>query len=71
MAGVAIDTVEDMKTLFSGIPLEKMSVSMTMNGAVIPTMAMFIVAAEEQVGTHTLVLFCHSKEVLCLPSICL
>ena len=50
MAGVAIDSVEDMKTLFSGIPLEKMSVSMTMNGAVIPTMAMFIVAAEEQVG---------------------
>ncbi|XP_042220504.1 methylmalonyl-CoA mutase, mitochondrial-like [Homarus americanus] len=48
MAGVAIDTVEDMKTLFSGIPLDKMSVSMTMNGAVIPTMAMFIVAAEEQ-----------------------
>lgn len=52
MAGVAIDSVEDMKTLFSGIPLEKMSVSMTMNGAVIPTMAMFIVAAEEQVGKH-------------------
>ncbi|XP_053650705.1 methylmalonyl-CoA mutase, mitochondrial isoform X2 [Cherax quadricarinatus] len=48
MAGVAIDSVEDMKTLFSGIPLDKMSVSMTMNGAVIPTMAMFIVAAEEQ-----------------------
>ncbi|XP_069181961.1 methylmalonyl-CoA mutase, mitochondrial [Procambarus clarkii] len=48
MAGVAIDSVEDMKTLFSGIPLDKMSVSMTMNGAVIPTMAMYIVAAEEQ-----------------------
>ena len=45
--GVAIDTVEDMKT-FDGIPLDKMSVSMTMNGAVIPIMAFFIVAAEEQ-----------------------
>jgi methylmalonyl-CoA mutase len=47
-AGVAIDTVEDMKTLFDRIPLDKMSVSMTMNGAVLPVMAMFIVAAEEQ-----------------------
>jgi methylmalonyl-CoA mutase len=47
-AGVAIDSVEDMKILFSGIPLDKMSVSMTMNGAVIPTMANYIVAAEEQ-----------------------
>src|SRR5665213_938248 len=47
-AGVAIDSVEDMKILFDGIPLDKMSVSMTMNGAVIPTMANFIVAAEEQ-----------------------
>ena len=47
-AGVAIDTVEDMKILFDGIPLDRMSVSMTMNGAVIPTMAMFIVAGEEQ-----------------------
>ena len=47
-AGVAIDTVEDMQTLFDQIPLNKMSVSMTMNGAVIPIMAMFIVAAEEQ-----------------------
>ena len=47
-AGVAIDTVEDMKTLFDGIPLDRMSVSMTMNGAVIPVMAFFIVAAEEQ-----------------------
>ncbi len=47
-AGVAIDTVEDMKILFSGIPLKEMSVSMTMNGAVIPVMAMFIVAGEEQ-----------------------
>ena len=47
-AGVAIDTVEDMKILFDQIPLNKMSVSMTMNGAVIPIMAMFIVAAEEQ-----------------------
>uniref|UniRef100_A0A3Q3GH92 Methylmalonyl-CoA mutase, mitochondrial n=1 Tax=Labrus bergylta TaxID=56723 RepID=A0A3Q3GH92_9LABR len=48
MAGVAIDTVEDMKMLFDGIPLEKMSVSMTMNGAVIPVLAMFIVTGEEQ-----------------------
>ncbi|MAF84261.1 MAG: methylmalonyl-CoA mutase [Gammaproteobacteria bacterium] len=47
-AGVAIDTVEDMKILFAGIPLDKMSVSMTMNGAVLPIMAMYIVAAEEQ-----------------------
>jgi methylmalonyl-CoA mutase len=47
-AGVAIDTVEDMKVLFDQIPLDKMSVSMTMNGAVIPIMAFFIVAAEEQ-----------------------
>ncbi|KKC33309.1 methylmalonyl-CoA mutase [Devosia psychrophila] len=47
-AGVAIDTVEDMKVLFDGIPLDQMSVSMTMNGAVIPVLAMFIVAAEEQ-----------------------
>lgn len=48
MAGVAIDTVEDMKILFDGIPLDQMSVSMTMNGAVIPILAFFIVAAEEQ-----------------------
>ncbi len=47
-AGVAIDTVEDMNILFDGIPLDKMSVSMTMNGAVLPIMAMYIVAAEEQ-----------------------
>jgi len=48
MAGVAIDTVEDMKILFDGIPLGEMSVSMTMNGAVIPVMAFYILAAEEQ-----------------------
>jgi methylmalonyl-CoA mutase len=48
MAGVAIDTIEDMKTLFDQIPLDKMSVSMTMNGAVIPIMAFYIAAAEEQ-----------------------
>ncbi len=48
MAGVAIDTVEDMKLLFDGIPLGEMSVSMTMNGAVLPIMAFYIVAAEEQ-----------------------
>jgi len=47
-AGVAIDSVEDMKTLFDGIPLDQMSVSMTMNGAVLPVLAGFIVAAEEQ-----------------------
>jgi len=48
MAGVAIDSVEDMKLLFDGIPLDEMSVSMTMNGAVLPVMAFFIVAGEEQ-----------------------
>jgi methylmalonyl-CoA mutase len=47
-AGVAIDSVEDMKILFDGIPLDKMSVSMTMNGAVLPVLANYIVAAEEQ-----------------------
>jgi methylmalonyl-CoA mutase len=47
-AGVAIDSVEDMKILFDGIPLERMSVSMTMNGAVLPVLAGYIVAAEEQ-----------------------
>jgi methylmalonyl-CoA mutase len=47
-AGVAIDSVEDMKILFDGIPLNEMSVSMTMNGAIIPVLAMFIVAGEEQ-----------------------
>ncbi|HWB49023.1 MAG TPA: methylmalonyl-CoA mutase [Stellaceae bacterium] len=47
-AGVAIDSVEDLKILFDGIPLDKMSVSMTMNGAVLPVLAGFIVAAEEQ-----------------------
>ena len=48
MAGVAIDSIYDMRTLFSGIPLDTMSVSMTMNGAVLPVMALYIVAAEEQ-----------------------
>src|SRR6185369_8045212 len=47
-AGVAIDTLEDMKILFDGIPLDEMSVSMTMNGAVLPILAFYIVAAEEQ-----------------------
>lgn len=47
-AGVAIDSVEDMKVLFDGIPLDRMSVSMTMNGAVLPVLAAFIVAGEEQ-----------------------
>jgi methylmalonyl-CoA mutase len=48
MAGVAIDSIYDMRTLFSGIPLDKMTVSMTMNGAVLPVLALYIVAAEEQ-----------------------
>ena len=48
MAGVAIDSIMDMRTLFSGIPLDSMSVSMTMNGAVLPVMALYILAAEEQ-----------------------
>ena len=47
-AGVAIDSVEDMKVLFNQIPLDQMSVSMTMNGAVLPILAAYIVAAEEQ-----------------------
>jgi methylmalonyl-CoA mutase len=52
MAGVAIDSILDMRTLFDGIPLEKMSVSMTMNGAVLPIMALYIVAGEEQGVPH-------------------
>jgi methylmalonyl-CoA mutase len=48
MAGVAIDSILDMRTLFDGIPLDQMSVSMTMNGAVLPILALYIVAAEEQ-----------------------
>ncbi|HEX3116860.1 MAG TPA: methylmalonyl-CoA mutase family protein, partial [Bradyrhizobium sp.] len=48
MAGVAIDSIYDMRTLFSGIPLDQMSVSMTMNGAVLPVLALFVAAAEEQ-----------------------
>ena len=47
-AGVAVDSVEDMKILFDGIPLDQVSVSMTMNGAVLPVLAGYIVAAEEQ-----------------------
>lgn len=64
MAGVAIDTVEDMKTLFDGIPLEKMSVSMTMNGAVIPVLAMYIAAGREQVinkRTNSFVVSCQKN----------
>jgi methylmalonyl-CoA mutase len=53
MAGVAIDSILDMRTLFSGIPLDQMSVSMTMNGAVLPIMALYIVAGEEQNVPHT------------------
>ncbi|HEY5378966.1 MAG TPA: methylmalonyl-CoA mutase [Pseudolabrys sp.] len=52
MAGVAIDSIHDMRTLFSGIPLDQMSVSMTMNGAVLPVLALYIVAAEEQGVPH-------------------
>ena len=52
MAGVAIDSILDMRTLFSGIPLDQMSVSMTMNGAVLPIMALYIVAGEEQNVPH-------------------
>src|SRR5688572_10294804 len=52
MAGVAIDSIYDMRTLFSGIPLDQMTVSMTMNGAVLPIMALYIVAAEEQGVSH-------------------
>ena len=52
MAGVAIDSILDMRTLFDGIPLDKMSVSMTMNGAVLPVLALYIVAAEEQGVSH-------------------
>jgi methylmalonyl-CoA mutase len=51
-AGVAIDSIEDMKILFKDIPLDKMSVSMTMNGAVLPIMAFYIAAAKEQ-GVET------------------
>jgi methylmalonyl-CoA mutase len=51
MAGVAIDSVEDKKIMFESIPLSKISVSMTMNGAVLPVMAMYIVAALEQGAT--------------------
>jgi len=53
-AGVAIDSIEDMKILFDGIPLNEMSVSMTMNGAVLPVMAFYIVAGEEQGVPHAL-----------------
>jgi methylmalonyl-CoA mutase len=52
MAGVAIDSILDMRTLFSGIPLDQMTVSMTMNGAVLPIMALYIVAGEEQNVPH-------------------
>ena len=52
MAGVAIDSILDMRTLFDGIPLDRMSVSMTMNGAVLPILALYVVAAEEQGVPH-------------------
>lgn len=53
MAGVAIDSIYDMRTLFDGIPLDQMSVSMTMNGAVLPCLALYVVAAEEQGSAPT------------------
>jgi methylmalonyl-CoA mutase len=53
MAGVAIDSIYDMRTLFDGIPLDRMSVSMTMNGAVLPVLALYVVAAEEQGVAHS------------------
>ena len=53
MAGVAIDSILDMRTLFDGIPLDQMSVSMTMNGAVLPILALYVVAAEEQGAPHS------------------
>ena len=53
MAGVAIDSIYDMRTLFDGIPLDQMSVSMTMNGAVLPVLALYVVAAEEQGVAHS------------------
>lgn len=56
MAGVAIDTVEDMQVLFDGIPLGDVTVSMTMNGAVLPVLAFYIVAAEKQGTTLFLIL---------------
>ncbi|MGP1273835.1 MAG: methylmalonyl-CoA mutase family protein, partial [Caulobacterales bacterium] len=52
MAGVAVDSILDMRQLFDGIPLDQMSVSMTMNGAVLPVLALYIVAAEEQGVKH-------------------
>jgi methylmalonyl-CoA mutase len=54
MAGVAIDSVEDTNLLFEGIPLNKISTSMTMNGAVLPILAMYVVSAEEQVRVYFL-----------------
>lgn len=53
MAGVAIDSADDTKLLFDGIPLNKISTSMTMNGAVLPILAMYVVAAEEQVRKYS------------------
>lgn len=63
MAGVAIDSVEDMKLLFDGIPLKKISTSMTMNGAVLPVMAMYVVAAEEQVSSQSLTSYCKQENI--------
>lgn len=63
-AGVAIDSVEDMKILFDGIPLDKMSVSMTMNGAVLPILAFYIVTAEEQGVTPDLLIGTIQNDIL-------
>ena len=60
MAGVAIDSADDTKLLFDGIPLNKISTSMTMNGAVLPIMAMYIVAAEEQVSWNVTFSVCNA-----------
>ena len=64
MAGVAIDSIYDMRTLFSGIPLDQMSVSMTMNGAVLPVLALYIVAAEEQGVPHEKLLGTIQNDIL-------
>ena len=63
-AGVAVDSVEDMKVLFDGIPLDQVSVSMTMNGAVLPVLAGYIVAAEEQGVGHDALAGTHQNDIL-------
>ena len=63
-AGVAVDSIEDMRVLFDGIPLDKMSVSMTMNGAVLPVLALFVVAGEEQGGPRSKLTGTIQKDIL-------